>query len=579
MSLTSNKEKLKLKLQKFMRSLDASSDESDFEQPVSPVANPPVPPVAVNPPVPPAVASTPKRPSLSHQECKNLFKRGGHLTVPSSLRAAFAPYGTPSTSSPAQPPSKKHKIVANTCTLGKQVVLIPFAADLGAPNKNDISVLSKLQLVKNSVTVSSVYTADGLKSFLKFEFKPLLDHIDFELLIKEGGDLISPQLQEGSSLTSKKASQIFHQKKVFLRPTEDLAIDISNVMDILNKFKPKQKFVIFNGYLFYDLKDFDTPNEEEARESPEDSCVPPANESNNMTESTAASCSSNVHATPSDRPSNIQSAAPASSSMVEVVVSDVDGNYIPLDGFDDIEWCEVTGTEADLEIELGTETEPLAVLTPAAFQDIQELTVKEIIKDLGRQIISEQQRPLYISRSNVFRSAHIGLNSPLFDPKKALFIKFVDQWNMDEIGIDTGGLRNEFFRLALQEIKLSRMFEGEELSRSLALDADSLRLEDYKLGGMIMALSTAHNGPSPQFLSPELYDMIVSGEYDRPVDISKIMDEDIRKEIETITNTKNIRELEYAVTNSLLLTMIGVTSVDNFRRKQGIINGNFHEAI
>ncbi|XP_072157206.1 G2/M phase-specific E3 ubiquitin-protein ligase [Bemisia tabaci] len=329
-------------------------------------------------------------------------------------------------------------------------------------------------------------------------------------------------------------------------------------------FKSKQRFVIFAQYQIAEMEDVDgLPINDQGSLSVSGSPNHTVISLPDYSQPTASFASFTNSESPNPPP-----------DFLDTGVDDSDIIYLP----NQADWREVSETPPSGDAEnlppVLSQDPPLEepLESPAAFVELKDVTYKNIIQQLGSQLTDTKQTPLYISRSRVFRSAGTGLTNSSFNPKGDIFVKFMDEWGLDERGVDTGGLRNEFFRLALKEVSMSPMFEGEHMSRNLALHADSLRLNDYKTAGIIMALAIVHNGPVPQFFSPELFEMLVSGEYSREVAISKVMDADIRTEIETLSAAKDLRELENAVVNSMLLTIQGVTSEDSFRRKQAIID-------
>ena len=70
-----------------------------------------------------------------------------------------------------------------------------------------------------------------------------------------------------------------------------------------------------------------------------------------------------------------------------------------------------------------------------------------------------------VCRENVLEGALRGFKRKTFDATKQLSVRF-----SGELGIDTGGLRREFMRLANQEIARLPIFDGEEHCRNISLD-------------------------------------------------------------------------------------------------------------
>ena len=76
-----------------------------------------------------------------------------------------------------------------------------------------------------------------------------------------------------------------------------------------------------------------------------------------------------------------------------------------------------------------------------------------------------------INRSAVWEGAIRGFQRVSYDPNFMIFVKFSDDMGKFEEGIDLEGPRREFFMLLMETITRSRMFEGKENSKNLALDS------------------------------------------------------------------------------------------------------------
>ena len=69
-----------------------------------------------------------------------------------------------------------------------------------------------------------------------------------------------------------------------------------------------------------------------------------------------------------------------------------------------------------------------------------------------------------------------------------------------------------FFRIALDELHESALFQGQNGSKIFQHDIDLLEKRQYRLAGQIVALSIAHDGPGPHFCNEKLYDLMVGDE-------------------------------------------------------------------
>lgn len=87
------------------------------------------------------------------------------------------------------------------------------------------------------------------------------------------------------------------------------------------------------------------------------------------------------------------------------------------------------------------------------------------------------------------------------------------------------------FRLAMQELRMSNVFEGPEDSRYFSHDIELLQKKEYLLAGQLVGLSLAHDGPSFCSLNEHLFDFMMGTEslFDcvavLPMDVQTIIQE------------------------------------------------------
>ncbi|KAM9708988.1 G2/M phase-specific E3 ubiquitin-protein ligase [Menidia menidia] len=94
-----------------------------------------------------------------------------------------------------------------------------------------------------------------------------------------------------------------------------------------------------------------------------------------------------------------------------------------------------------------------------------------------------------------------------FDPTHALSIRFIEEQPIafPSSLTDPNTARQYFFKLLMQQIQESVVFEGPCGSKNLALDSQALREDLYFDVGCLLALSLVHGGPSVGFFSRALY--------------------------------------------------------------------------
>ncbi len=81
-----------------------------------------------------------------------------------------------------------------------------------------------------------------------------------------------------------------------------------------------------------------------------------------------------------------------------------------------------------------------------------------------------------VCRDNILQGSLQAFKRRRFNPEARLDVIFVDSDGVGEGAVDEGGPTREFLRLLMREIQRSKIFEGPEDNRLLALDTHG---EDY----------------------------------------------------------------------------------------------------
>ncbi|XP_053374839.1 G2/M phase-specific E3 ubiquitin-protein ligase-like [Mercenaria mercenaria] len=131
------------------------------------------------------------------------------------------------------------------------------------------------------------------------------------------------------------------------------------------------------------------------------------------------------------------------------------------------------------------------------------LTLVEVLKGCQVEVPSLSRCDVIVSRKNVLGTAFNAFRRSSFEIKSNLYVKF-----SGERGVDHGGPRREFFRLAIRELQNSNLFEGPEEGRFFSHNVHLLEKEEYKLAGKLAALSLCNDGPGLRFLNEKLYDLM-----------------------------------------------------------------------
>ena len=137
-------------------------------------------------------------------------------------------------------------------------------------------------------------------------------------------------------------------------------------------------------------------------------------------------------------------------------------------------------------------------------------TIEAVVTELAQQVNLCSITKFNVIRTNLFESAKRALNRKNFDPCYKISVKFMDDVGSSEGAVDLGGPKREFFTLLLHSLLYeSPLFFGNEHSKYISLNQKSFEEEDYRLTGMLIALSLVHGGPVPHCLSNLLFEALV----------------------------------------------------------------------
>lgn len=139
-------------------------------------------------------------------------------------------------------------------------------------------------------------------------------------------------------------------------------------------------------------------------------------------------------------------------------------------------------------------------------QDRESETVAEVItrhkSTINFQDI-DNSHTIKIRRNRLWDDACTEFSKD-FDHSKPLQVQFVG-----EDGIDGGGLRREFFSLAIQ--KAGNLLEGPSDRKVFRHNLVALNCKKYKILGTIVAFSVIYGGPLPSYLSPPIVHYLLYG--------------------------------------------------------------------
>lgn len=360
-----------------------------------------------------------------------------------------------------------------------------------------------------AVTFKKAWLEEDIYNHIQNLFTEKLKGTKFEILVPMSRSLVKPILGNGSSLDGSSICNIFFQKCIYIRPVSPLVDSISNTTVSVTEL-PKQT------------------------ETPRDVINVLAEERNAW------------HEDPDQLSFNVENALeryPCSS------------NY---------ENCEniLVSTEGQFEAD---------TMTAIRISEIKNIF--DVLRELKSNINSDQLTEFNVYREEIFSCCVRAVRRKNFSPLNKISVTFTDFENCSEGAYDEGGPSREMFRLLFNFMRSSKMFVGPEYSKNLRLCNDALQKKEYFEVGRLIVLSLVHGGPGPNFFSESLFSILSYGLDSVQPQIKDIFDDTIREEIERMENCSTLEELQDVVKSSILMSVVGITYINNFEKKRDAIEG------
>uniref|UniRef100_A0A9J7ZQE8 HECT domain-containing protein n=1 Tax=Cyprinus carpio carpio TaxID=630221 RepID=A0A9J7ZQE8_CYPCA len=163
------------------------------------------------------------------------------------------------------------------------------------------------------------------------------------------------------------------------------------------------------------------------------------------------------------------------------------------------------------------------------------MTLERIMEQIGSRVNNDSTVRFNIIRRNVWDGTSRAMGRSNFSPEKKVDVKFTDDYGTSEGAVDNGGPTQEFFRLCLHEIKDKiGIFEGPSNAKVLTCNSKAMKDNAYFYAGQIMAMSIAHGGQSPCFLSELMYECLQKGPDNVKVKTEDITDEETRSQLQLV---------------------------------------------
>ncbi|CAL8347016.1 unnamed protein product [Gadus morhua 'NCC'] len=179
---------------------------------------------------------------------------------------------------------------------------------------------------------------------------------------------------------------------------------------------------------------------------------------------------------------------------------------------------------------------------------IEEMT--GIVKAHSERVVTEANRPIYISRGNVWTTALRQFSRRKFtECTDLLYVTFASDEGTNEDGEDLGGPRREFFRLLVKAIfKESGAFEESLNGFTPRMNISHVQNGVYRTIGQMMSTIIVQGGEPSALLSPLVVDYLLTGHiFQLKVTPDDVADMELREALKKVDQALTTEELEQAV--------------------------------
>ena len=210
----------------------------------------------------------------------------------------------------------------------------------------------------------------------------------------------------------------------------------------------------------------------------------------------------------------------------------------------------VSDSEGDISTsEIHSDHDPPTV-TPSPMKP-----APEVLNELAAQIDDGSLSKFNIARNFMWEGAKRAVSRKAFSPANKVSVKFTDDSGASEGAIDWGGPMREFFTLILQHIHGSQLLCGPENSRFLSYNVKCLEDNDYFVAGLIIAMSLVHGGIAPHFLSPVMFEALLS---DQPstVPLQDVYDYELKSSLQFLHDSDTVDKAKRCTVEGNLSTVL-----------------------
>ncbi|XP_051948348.1 G2/M phase-specific E3 ubiquitin-protein ligase-like [Xyrauchen texanus] len=197
-------------------------------------------------------------------------------------------------------------------------------------------------------------------------------------------------------------------------------------------------------------------------------------------------------------------------------------------------------------------TQPSSVTTDNCEIISDQVELQMILKKLHSRVdlsCCPTSNQINVSRDNILQGSLHTFKRRRFNPEARLDVIFVDSDGVGEGAIDDGGPTREYLRLLMREIQISKIFEGPEDNRLLALDTHALENGLYTTIAKMIAVCIIHGGVGPRFFSDRLF-MQLCGTCTLPASLEEIADRCFREKLSKIKEADSVQKANSAISDA-----------------------------
>ncbi|XP_078503762.1 uncharacterized protein LOC144762443 [Lissotriton helveticus] len=232
------------------------------------------------------------------------------------------------------------------------------------------------------------------------------------------------------------------------------------------------------------------------------------------------------------------------------------------EGFDDHYRCYTELLVDNVHIpddeEFDTSNIDIAEQNEAHESESDDITLKDLLSNLALQIDSEKTCKFNINRRNIWDGARRAFLRKTYKATNRISVMFTDSSGNSEGAVDFGGPTREFLRLLMHHLQHTKLFEGPENRKTLSCDAQGMRNDDYYHAGQALAVSLVHGGTAPNFVSPVLYQCLVSDAKNANCSLVDVVDPDTRDMLQEIEDALSLETLQGLIQkHSTILSVAG----------------------